>query len=559
MNLHVSGSLGFGLSALLLLAGCTGDDSSTTASSATDSDSDGTDSNGTMTSTTGTTTATTTASTSMSGTGTDSDGTGTSTSTSESESDSGTDSTTTDTTDGNVCGDGILGGDEQCDDGDMNGSDRSICDEDCMIKGAVCGNGVEESGEECDDGNNDDGDGCSADCKTEMQMAVCGDGVIGGDEECDDGNDVPADGCENDCTVSPPGECGNGEVEWDELCDDGNDVNGDGCEANCTPTPLPACQEPEMYESCDGSLDKNDPMAPFQALGLACSDKINEAILISNTSFNSNNINAWQIAKGFGTYQEMGELLYSAREGESFLMLSSGVISAPNGQGIVTETAGSQTGNGNNNNDDSDSFLPGYTPADDQSGVLQPQWTKGNSNPNDKIWLSFKTVVPTGAQGYAIDFAFFSSEWPVYHDTSFNDLFVAWQVAEEFTGNISTIGDLPTTITALNPHWTADNNPSCGNPPDTDGPGFSCNEPQLAGTGFEGHAGTTWVRINQPIMEGADLEVFFFVADMADSILATGVLLDRFRFSCTECIPADDPQCTGEVPSPDCCGVVLPM
>ncbi|MEZ4385822.1 MAG: DUF4215 domain-containing protein [Nannocystaceae bacterium] len=548
MNTSLRGCFTVALGTLLVI-GCSGDDATTdTAASATDSDSGVSDS---VTATgTGTTGTTGTSTDTMSGSGSDSDSTSSTTSASESD---------TDTTDGNVCGDGILGGDEQCDDGDMNGSARSTCNEDCTTKAAVCGNGVEEVGEECDDGNTDDGDGCAADCTIEITN-VCGDGMLGDDEQCDDGNDVPADGCENDCTISPPGECGNGEQEWDELCDDGNQTNGDGCEDDCTPTPEPACQMPEDYVSCDGALNKNDALAPFQALGLNCSNKVNESILISNTQFQSPDPDAWQIAKGFGSYMEMGELLYSAREGESFLILSSGTVSAPNGQGVVTEAAGSQTGNGSNDNPDDDAFLPNYSPSDDQSGVLQPQWQKGGNNPNDKIWFSFKTKTPGGVKAYAIDFAFFSSEWPSWVNTTFNDLFVAWQVSEEFTGNISTIDNKPTTITALHPHWSdvPIGSNSCANY-GSNGPGFSCNEPQLGGTGFEGHAGTTWVRINQPIMESVDLELYFFLADMGDTALASAVLLDRFRFNCDECIPADDPACTGEVPDENCCGVVLPQ
>jgi cysteine-rich repeat protein len=551
MKMHYSlrGSLGLTLTAALLSA-CTGDDSTTdTAASATDTD------DSTTTSTSNTTPGTTTTATTTGATETGG-------SASETGTTTGTDTdTSTGTTGGGLCGDGVLDIDEECDDGESNGTDESTCNDDCSLKDAVCGNGVEEIGEECDDGNNDDGDGCAADCTNEQIANVCGDGMIGDDEECDDGNDVGDDGCENDCTVSDPGECGNGEQEWDELCDDGNDVNGDGCEDNCTPTPEPACQEPESYISCDSALNKGDALAPYQALGLACSDKINESIFISNTQFQSPDANAWQIAKGFGTYEEMGQLLYSAREGESFVMLSTGTISAPNGDGVVTETANSQTGKGSNQNPDDDAFLPGYTPADDDSGVLQPQWQKGDNDPNDKAWFSFKTQTPGGVKGYAIDFAFFSSEWPNYVDSQFNDLFVAWQVAEEFTGNISTIDDKPTTITALHPHWSdkpLGGTKSCANYGNA-GPGFSCGEPQLAGTGFENRAGTTWVRINQPIMENVELELFFFLADMGDSALASAVLLDRFRFNCDECIPADSPQCTGEVPDPNCCGVVLPM
>ncbi|MEZ4385824.1 MAG: choice-of-anchor L domain-containing protein [Nannocystaceae bacterium] len=549
MHYTLRGALGLTVTAALLSA-CTGDDAtSDSAASATDTDAT-TSTTSTTNTTPGTTTATTTSTSETSGSGTE---TGTS------GSDTDTEGTTGTTGDG-VCGDGVLDLDEECDDGEQNGSDESTCGDDCTLKAAVCGNGVSEIGEECDDGNTDDGDGCAADCTTEA-MNVCGDGGLGDGEACDDGNDVPNDGCENDCTISPPGECGNGEQEWDELCDDGNLENNDGCEDDCTPTPDPACQEPENYVSCDGNLAKNDPMAPFHALGLDCSDKVNEGIFVSNTQFQSPDAGAWQIAKGFGTYEEMGKLLYSAREGESFVMLSTGTIAAPNGDGVVTETENSQSNKGANGNPDDNAFLPNYTPADDQSGVLQPQWTKGGSNPGDKIWFSFKTQTPGGVKAYAIDFAFFSSEWPNFVDTTYNDLFVAWQVAEEFTGNISTIDDKPTTITALHPHWS--DKPlgglkSCANYGNA-GPGFSCGEPQLAGTGFENRAGTTWVRINQPITENAELELFFFLADMGDTALASAVLLDRFRFSCEECIPADAPQCTGEVLDENCCGVVLPM
>ncbi len=63
-----------------------------------------------------------------------------------------------------------------------------------------CGNGVLEGTEECDDGNNVDGDGCSAAC---VSTATCGDDVIEGSEECEPGSDdncFPA-GHVDECTV----------------------------------------------------------------------------------------------------------------------------------------------------------------------------------------------------------------------------------------------------------------------------------------------------------------------------------------------------------------------
>ncbi|MEZ4448944.1 MAG: DUF4215 domain-containing protein [Nannocystaceae bacterium] len=96
------------------------------------------------------------------------------------------------------------------------------------IPDANCGNGVVEGDEECDDGNNDNGDGCDANCKSEL----CGNGAVDGNEQCDDGNDINTDACLDDCTNAA---CGDGYVQDGvEECDDGNMQDGDGCSALCT-------------------------------------------------------------------------------------------------------------------------------------------------------------------------------------------------------------------------------------------------------------------------------------------------------------------------------------
>jgi cysteine-rich repeat protein len=64
--------------------------------------------------------------------------------------------------------------------------------------GQQCGNGIVEGDEQCDDGNRNDADACRNDCTN----GVCGDGVVATSlgEECDDGNTVPNDGC-TDCKI----------------------------------------------------------------------------------------------------------------------------------------------------------------------------------------------------------------------------------------------------------------------------------------------------------------------------------------------------------------------
>ena len=87
-----------------------------------------------------------------------------------------------------VCGDAVVGGDEQCDDGKAT----VLCDDNCTL--AQCGDGYvnEAAGEQCDDGNASETDGCLPWCT----LATCGDGCVEvGVEECDDGNAVNSDGC----------------------------------------------------------------------------------------------------------------------------------------------------------------------------------------------------------------------------------------------------------------------------------------------------------------------------------------------------------------------------
>lgn len=125
----------------------------------------------------------------------------------------------------NICGDGILNfGIEECDDG--NDDNRDGCLVGCQL--ATCGDAVVQEGiEECDDGNTDNRDACLVGCVA----ALCGDGFVRrGVEDCDDGNDNDADDCRNDCTFP---RCGDGIEDPFEECDDGNDANDDDCLTSC--------------------------------------------------------------------------------------------------------------------------------------------------------------------------------------------------------------------------------------------------------------------------------------------------------------------------------------
>lgn len=134
-----------------------------------------------------------------------------------------------------TCGDGVVDGFEECDDG--NSTDEDGCSHLCKVE--TCGDDVLQArlGEQCDDGNLAPGDGCSS-CATENGWEclgfgsfsscspICGDGMLVDGETCDDGNLINGDGCDANC--QPTG-CGNGFVTAGEKCDDGNSRTGDGC------------------------------------------------------------------------------------------------------------------------------------------------------------------------------------------------------------------------------------------------------------------------------------------------------------------------------------------
>jgi cysteine-rich repeat protein len=190
-----------------------------------------------------------------------------------------------------VCGDGRIQGREACDDG--NNRNRDGCSSGCELESArgtpsnsstpafqpipvgrntSCGNGLVEGGEECDDGNTRNGDGCSDRCAQEPRLlvpadAVCGNGITEDREACDLGSgnsDVNPDTCRTNCQYPTCGDfvfdegedcdngpansdtkanacrttcrlpaCGDSILDADETCDDGNTESGDGCSTIC--------------------------------------------------------------------------------------------------------------------------------------------------------------------------------------------------------------------------------------------------------------------------------------------------------------------------------------
>lgn len=115
----------------------------------------------------------------------------------------------------NVCGDGLLGPDDECDDGDANSdSDADACRIDCTL--ATCGDGVTDTGEECEVGDVLTNGLCTTACQVECTI---------GFGSCDGAVQT---GCEIDLSSS---------AENCNAC--GHDCGGGACNASvCSPVQI---------------------------------------------------------------------------------------------------------------------------------------------------------------------------------------------------------------------------------------------------------------------------------------------------------------------------------
>jgi hypothetical protein len=176
----------------------------------------------------------------------------------------------------------------------------------------------------------------------------------------------------------------------------------------------------------------------------------------------------------------------------------------------------------------------------DCSGSLWDQWVLGDQAANDLLWADFTMTTPGGTNGWTLDFAYFSTEFPEYVGSEFNDIFTVWVETPEFVGNQCFINGQPCTVTALDAAA------------DTFGGNNNTDFPYRGGTGFgtesctwifcsdpaeENGQATGWFEMSGPATPSSELRIAFIVFDMGDTIYDTTVLVDDFRWDCAGCIP----------------------
>lgn len=328
---------------------------------------------------------------------------------------------------------------------------------------------------------------------------------------------------------------GDGDGDTGDGDGDGGDGDGDG-DGDEPPCPLA-----EMLVPCD---DQDDD--PFHAIGLNCPGSAPESIPLISATFNSDPP-AVQVAEQFGSSGD-----WDAREGEKVLIISTGTLPNPDNLGrVVLAEAEGEIGSANTNPDNVTDLPAPIEPQDGSGGVpfescdgqndcsdtLEAQWQLGESRAADLLWVRFDVQVPLGANGYEFDFAFFTTEYPEWIDTQYNDIFVVWSTSETYTGNVTFIEGQPLTVTALEDYFE-----------------YEGYDHQLDGTGVDGvgvgrtmsgpvGGGTGWFTASGSAAPEETFTLAWALFDMGDAYYDTTVVLDAFRWSCEGCIPSEVDGC----------------
>jgi hypothetical protein len=179
---------------------------------------------------------------------------------------------------------------------------------------------------------------------------------------------------------------------------------------------------------------------------------------------------------------------------------------------------------------------------------------------NDMVDVKLTLKAPPNATGFKFDFDFYSSEWPNYVCSNFNDAFIAYVTSQETTGaNISF--DSNNNPIAVNTDFfnrctqntpvgclSADAFDNNGNPipnPPSSTAACMAGPAELGGTGFgdtyatqceSGNVTATlggatgWLTTQAPIAGGEQFTIEFMIWDAGDGLLDSSVLLDHFQW-----------------------------
>ncbi len=309
-----------------------------------------------------------------------------------------------------------------------------------------------------------------------------------------------------------------------EAPDIGGTGSGPAIDCQADPdNPECMCTIPD-HVPCDNGV--NDP---FQAMGLNCAGELQV-----NAQANGD-------AGAIGVRSNFGQAgIFNAREGSQYAVIGSGLVADLNKvtPGFDPDIGPTHCNDELGGSQDPGTNLPGpikINPAGgdctqgagigtgDCSATIEGQFNQGGAA-YDYTELRFTLEVPPDVTSFSYDFAFFSTEYPAYFGSGFNDMYIGWLESENWTGNISF--DQNGNPISLNAGFLAFKDDAG-------------NSPVLAGTCMRQHAGTNWLTTTAGVKPGETITVVFAIFDLADPILDSYAFLDNFKWGCE---PTGKPQ-----------------
>ena len=351
----------------------------------------------------------------------------------------------------------------------------------------------------------------------------CNEGQCLGDLVClsdlcvmPDAGSTSASGSDPSTTTTAPDSEGPGDTTADGTTT-GNDESSTGCQgATCGED---VCALPPHTPCDDGTDDV------FAALGLGCPGGVEVTTTADVAKA------AVGVRTGFG-----GTDTWAPREGSTFAVLGTG-----HAEELDTETPAGDSDMGPTHcNDnvvgatDPGAVLPPPLQTVDAVGdCLEDPVLVGSGDCSNSVATQFDAAgtaydyaelrvhatVPASAHSFSYDLAFFSTEYPFYFGSQFNDMYVGWLESELWTGNVS-FDDEGNAISL---------NTSFLDIRDDNG-----NLPAFDGTCMKQHAGTHWLRSTAPVTPGEQITMVMAVFDLSDSIIDSYVFLDNFQWSCEQ-------------------------
>ncbi len=221
----------------------------------------------------------------------------------------------------------------------------------------------------------------------------------------------------------------------------------------------------------------------------------------------------------------------SPQEGERFLALSSGTARQPGHPDYVTVQG----------------FDKGYTSSTPAGYPKEsPACVGVTTGPtHDDVALEVTLRAPPNAESLAFDFNFYTFEWPIFVCSEFNDFFLAFMDPApegQSDGNISfdSLGNVVSVNNALVRVCSCAGGAPCSAPPDNPIISYDCEEgpAELAQTGFEGSAATSWLVTRAPVEPDEEVSLRWTIYDSGDGVLDSTVIIDNFRWLGD---PASDP------------------